>query len=342
MSNNLLTLEIDEDKVKFALARLEGKQIVVENLGMAENNVFFYENDLPRTIAEQARLIDELYNRLKLKEKNINLVLPDAYCFSQITTMPKLKEKELLSAIRYQADQFIPMPLSETALDLEIIHEDKNTGQILVMIVASPNSLIKRIGDLTEQLGLIPDVVENQTSVISRLISSVFVPTQKTGYSLVINFGYKATMLCLYSHDLNLIIDLHPIKLGYEIFLKEIQINLQSDYVKNKEILRDIGFGVEGSLNVADIIEPSFKEIVGEFEKYILYVKEKYKITQLNQVNLLNQVEFIQLFDKKIETALSLPVTVFDLKEHIKLSPLVTNYQNQLPLFISTIGGCIR
>jgi len=342
MINNSLTLEVTENKIKFAEAGLEGKQINVTNLALSENSIFFYENDLPKTVSEQVKLVDELYERSKLKEKNLNIVLPDTYCFTQITSMPKLKEKELLSAIRYQADQFIPMPLNETALDLEIVYEDKASNRILVMIVASPQTLIKKIGDLTDQLGLIPDSVENQTSAIARLLSLVFTPEVKTGYSVFINFGYKSNTLYLYSHELGLVIDLHLVKLGYEMFLKEIQINLQSDYAKNKEILRNIGFGSDGSLNINDIIEPSFNEIVAEVEKYILFVKDKYKITQLNQIYLINETEDIHLLDKKIETAISLPVKIFDLKEYVKLTPTIASYQSQLSLFVSTIGGCIR
>lgn len=339
---NLLTLEINDNQIKFVRAGLEGKQINLDNLGVTASDNYFYENDLPKTIASQAKIIDDFYAQLKFKEKNLNVVLSDAYCFTQIMTMPKLKEKELLSAIRYQADQFIPMPLAETALDLEVIYEDKIKSQILVMIVASPQTLIKKVSELSDQLGLITEAVENQTSAVARLLSSVFEPEKKTGYSLFINFDYKTTTLYLYSHDLELVIDLHLVKLGYEIFLKEIQINLQTNYDKNRELLKTIGFANDGSLNISDIIDPSVKELVAEIEKYIVFVKDKFKISALNQIYLFNEVNNLRLFDKKIEASLSIPTAIFDLKDKIKLSPAAVAYQTQLPLFISTIGGCLR
>ena len=337
-----MTLEINDNQIKFAQANLEGKQIKVSNLGLMNSDAFFYENDLPRTVANQAKVIDEFYAKLKFKQKNLNVILSDAYCFTQITTMPKLKEKELLSAIRYQADQFIPMPLAETAIDLEVIYEDKIKNQILVMIVASPQTLVKKVSDLSDQLGLITEVVENQTSAVARLLSTVYEPEKKSGYSLFINFDYKTTTLYLYSHDLGLIVDLHLIKLGYEIFLKEIQINLQTNYQKNRELLQTIGFGNDGSLNISDIIDPSIRELVSEFEKYILFTKDKYRFDSLNQIAIFNEVTNLRLLDKKIEASLSLPVITFDFKEKIKLDPQITAEQTHLPLFISTIGGCLR
>jgi len=342
MSSNFLSLEINNNRIKFAQAVLDNKQIKVETLGLMENNTFFYENDLPKTIANQAKTIDDLYTKLKFKEKNFNVVLADAYCFTQIMKMPKLKEKELISAIRYQADQFIPMPLAETSLDLEIIYEDKIRSQILVMIVAAPQTLIKKVSALFDQLGLIIEAVENQTSAIARLLTTVYVPEKNTGFSLFVNFDYKTTTLYLYSHDLGLIVDLHIIELGYELFLKELQINLQTNYEKNQELLKTIGFVDNSSLHLAEIVDPSFKELIGELEKYIIFVKNKFSISEINQINLLNEVINLRLLDKKIESALSLPTRIFDLKEKIKLSNSANFYQNQLPLFISTIGGCLR
>ena len=85
--------------------------------------------------------------------------------------MPKLKEKELIAAIRYQADEFIPMAIDETNLDLEVLKEDDKTNKMLIFIVASPKKLVEKIQKTVEMADFVPTTLENELSAVARLTS---------------------------------------------------------------------------------------------------------------------------------------------------------------------------
>src|SRR3989339_1843428 len=162
---------------------------------MSDN--YFCSADDEKNLDIQAQRIKKLVDSLKITKKNVNVVVPGSLTYSQILVMPQLNEKELVSAIKYQADQFIPMPIEETNIDLEIIDEYKAEGKLLILIVAAPKKLIEKIQTTVELSGLVPESIENELSASSRLISQFnkkfFLPDQEG--VMVANFGLNSTTL---------------------------------------------------------------------------------------------------------------------------------------------------
>ena len=114
-------------------------------------------------IEDEVTQIRKLIGSLKIS-KNVSLIIPDALTYSQILTMPFLNEKELISAIKYQADQFIPMPIEET-IDIEVIEEitgENKKEKSLLLIVAAPKKVIEKVQTTAELAGLNPESVENE------------------------------------------------------------------------------------------------------------------------------------------------------------------------------------
>src|SRR3990167_8715027 len=123
MADSFFCLDIGEKFTKIADAAKKGNAIEIYHLGKIETDQYFFSTEAEKSLENQARAITTLYQSLKLTKKNVNIVIPGSFTYSQILTMPALNEKELISAIKYQADQFIPMPVEETNIDLEIIAE---------------------------------------------------------------------------------------------------------------------------------------------------------------------------------------------------------------------------
>src|SRR6185436_4812366 len=111
------------------------------SLGSYETAPNFFDTENQLVLDKQVEILKRLYGNLRIRKKSVNVIIPDSRTYSQIVEMPKLKEKELIAAIRYQADEFIPMAIDETYLDLEILREDKRNHKLLVLIVASPKKV---------------------------------------------------------------------------------------------------------------------------------------------------------------------------------------------------------
>lgn len=343
MSDSQICLAIGENTIRLADASLTNGKVSLVASGEILDTPSFYEIDTEKTIEETAKIIERLGVSLKVKKKNVNVVIPDGVSFSQIVQMPRLKEKELLSAIKYQADQFIPMPLEEAALDLEIIYEDTKNKKLLVLIVAAPLKLIERIEKLVEGAGFIPESVENEISAIGRLLSQIFKPQSTPNEAtLFINFGFTNSSIYFFHHGFGLIVDNHNFKLGYNLYLKELQVNSRLDLVKAKEALSSTGLGTDGSLNLQDLLKPVTTEFTSEIERYAVAVKDKYNIDKISKIFLFNYAAKIMSLNQKVEQNVMITTQVLDINPYIIKSNSANIMTQDVSALISVIGGSLR
>ncbi len=341
MSDNFFTLDIDEKFTKVADAKKAGDILEVTALGKTETPDLFYSSNLEKTVETEVSQIKKLIETLNITKKNVNLIIPDTLTYSQIISMPLLNEKELISAIKYQADQFIPMPIEETNIDIEVIDEDQKEKKVLLLIVAAPKKVIERIQTTIELAGLNPESVENEMSSNGRLIAAFnksILNQYKVniGQGIVIaNFDINSTSLAYFSPEQLIIRESHHLSIGYLLFLKEIQINTDTDIKKTEEILKIYDKKNPSSYPVEKIIQPLVKEFSNELKIFI----SKYNpsvILFTNKIFLFPSLVTI------LSVELSFPVNIFNPYSLIKKSQLIETYKNELPIFVPALGGNLR
>ncbi|MBI2641829.1 pilus assembly protein PilM [Candidatus Roizmanbacteria bacterium] len=340
MSDIQTCIDIGEYFLRIGQGTQANNKIEMISMGMLSDTPLFYEYANEKTLGDEADAIRKLMNALNITKRNVRLIIPDTFTYSQIITMPRLKEKELLSAIRYQADQFIPLPIEETSLDLEILHEDKANNSLLVLIVAAPLNIISRVEALCEAAGLIPSSIENELSSTARMLSQFYRPEPKEGGTIFVNFSYSTSSLYFFDHIRGLTVDAHNFKMGYNLFLKETQINTMFDMAKSRGVLKRIGFSSSGTINLAELLKPSKNVFAQEIEKFTLSVREKFKMA-VSSVQLINLATEINAFDKAVAQQLSIPTYNFNVAPFIVPNKVVSTYSKELSSFVTVVGGCI-
>ncbi len=340
MSDYFTTVELGENNIKVAKARNEGGKIELNLLARQTDTPSFFDVEADKMLDDEVGVIRKITSALKISKKTVRVVLPDAFCFSQIVSMPKLNEKELLSAIRYQADQFIPMPIEETSLDLEILYENKIENKLLVLIVACPQKLIERVEKAIEQSDLYPESIENEFSATARFIESMFVPANREGGTIFVNIGYSSTSLYYFDHKLKLILDCHTFRVGYALFLREAQVDTNINRLKALDLLKNTGFSKDSSVDLDEILKPTLEAFCTDISKFITSVREKFKITAISQIYFTNQATEMLNIEKKVESFVSIPCSLYNITPLIKKTNVITAFSKDLPTFVSTIGGC--
>lgn len=343
MADSYFCLEIGESFIKLADAKKNGNIVDVQSLGYIDTDPAFYTTDIEKNIENQATAIGKLVNSFKITKKNVNIVIPDATTYSQILPMPRLNEKELISAIKYQADQFIPMPIDETNIDIEILKEDEAEKKILVLMVAAPKKLIEKIQNTVELSGLIPDSIENETTSIGRFLSELgkIIESQATEGAMIINLNRHSTSFYFFDSNLLFFRENHNFNLGYDLFLKEIQINTSSDIKRSAEILKSYDPKQKSSYDLSTIIAPALREYVAEIKRFITQVAQKHH-SQIKYIYLVNEIFRFPALSFLIEQSLQLPIKELNPYPLCKTSPLIEAHKDELSLFISAIGGNLR
>lgn len=339
MSDTAFTLEINEKYTRLVDAKYANKTIELTAAGIEQTFPHFFTADDEKVTEKQAEIITKLCTNLKIKKKEVQVVIPDGFTYSQIVEMPRLKEKELLAAIRYQADEFIPMPIDETSIDLEILREDPKARKVLILIVASPKKIVNRLEKTMEAAGFMADSLENELSAAGRILSEVIKPAGAV--SLVVNFGYSHSSIYLVDGSSTLILLARTVNVGLELVLKDLVVNLNWEEQKVVEALKTIGLNPGGSVNIEGLVSPILKELFHEMEKIMILARDRFAM-KVDHIYLYNFESHIAGLPKKTESYFSLPSQTLPVQQFIKQSPIAQSFSKDLSSFVSVLSGSIR
>ena len=336
MANNYFVIDIGEKFTKVVDGNLNNNLIEVKGMGKSETLELFYSSDTEKNIKDQAEIIKKLVIKEKTFQKNVNVIIPASFTYSQILTMPNLNEKELISAIKYQADQFIPMPIDETNIDIEIIEEYKKENKLLILIVAAPKKIIEKVQSTVEMAGLIPLSIENELSASARFISLLGKNYVKNEAGIVtVNFGLNNTSLSYFSSPNYILKEVYHFPIGYFLFLKEVQVNTNSDDKKSQEIISQFEASKENSYPVETIVTPLLKEMTQEIKRFTINKK-------INNLYLYNQTFLFPSIIDLLAKQLQMNLFLLNPYDYLKKSTLVDSLKNELVIYLSTLGGNLR
>ena len=341
MADKFFCLDIDEKFTKVIDAKQVGDNLEIMALGKAETPDFFFTSNLEKNIESQVNQIKKLIETSRITKKDVNIIIPDSLTYSQIISMPLLNEKELITAIKYQADQFIPMPIEETNIDIEVIIEDQVEKKVLLLIVAAPKKVVERVQTAVELAGLNPESVENELSCTARFINSFnkklinqYKINQTQGI-VIANFDTNSTSLSYFSPQELIVKEVHHLSIGYQLFLKETQVNTNTDIKKSEEMLKNYDKNNPSSYSLEKIVQPLVKEFSTELKLFI---------SKYNPATVLftNKIFLYPSLVTNLTEELGLPINIFEPSLLLKKSQLTETYKNELSVFIPGIGGNMR
>lgn len=199
MAKTVLGLDIGTTYIKFVELAHTGKgmyQLVSVGLTPAPLKGMGSEAAIDQETL--AITIKKLLKDGGVKTKTANIALPEAHVFTRIISVPPLSERELASAIKWEAEQYIPLPLEEVSMDFSIVgqSQDKDGNKKLdVLLVAAPKILIARYTKILEMCDI--DMTALETEIIAA--SRALLPSLATHPAtvMVVNFGAKSTDLSI-------------------------------------------------------------------------------------------------------------------------------------------------
>jgi len=342
MSDTSFSVDIGEKYTRIADASLKNKKIELTSLGEELTVQNYFNDEMEKTIELQAEVLTKMAKDLKIVKKNVHVVMPDSYCYAQVMEFSKLNQKELLSAVRYQADQFIPLPIEEVVFDLEVVKENAVTKKNTILVIASPKKVVERIEKTLELAGFIPESLESELSAITRYYSDLTtsVETQPVSY-LVVNFSFSTTSIYLITMPGGVLTELRIVKTGFDLFIKELKFNLELQDNKAMELLESVGFEKNGTYDLATFAGPLLRDLVNEMMKFVVIAKDKYNLP-VKKVYLSNFDSRLHALDKKLFELLKIPVESTLMRDILVNNPISQSFSTKMSSFIPSISANIR
>jgi len=223
----------------------------------------------------------------KIRTKYVICSLPEEKSFVTVIQMPKLREEELKTAVRYEAENHIPFPLEEVYLDFQVIPSPRNhLDHIDILLVAFPKKIVDSYISCLKKAGLQPLVFELESLAIVRSL----VKDEKSSFPiLLIDFGGAKTIFITFSGSSLRFTSF--ISVSSQEFTEIIVKNLKVDYQEAENL--KIKYGLEGKSTkgkkVFESLIPPLIDLVEQIKKQLSFYE-----THSSHEHLLSEYKGVQ------------------------------------------------
>ncbi len=206
----------------------------------------------------------------KLKTKYVAVSLPEEKAFLQVIQMPIMPKEDLKSAVIYEAENYVPLPIEEVYLDSQIInHDSGKLDHFDVLIAALPRKTIDPYLTCLKKSGLIPKILEIESSAIARAL----IKNEVSSFPLLlIDLGATKTGFAIFSgYSLRFTFSIPVSSLKFtEAISKNLKINLEeAEKLKLK-------YGIQRkdsdkAKEIFDSLVPALTDLTEQIKKYLNY-----------------------------------------------------------------------
>ena len=224
-----------------------------------------------------ANAISKLSHDMKLTTNDVCLSLPSYKVVTQVIETPLMTDKELESSINWEAEQYIPLPLSKVKLDYTVIDRKEDSQKMKILLVAAPITLIEKYIRIMNLAGLNPVAIETEILAAVRATNNTLPTLQNI---LLVSIGATNTEIAIIRNHILTYAKTYP--MGGNTLTRAISEELGFDISQAEEYKKTYGIEedkLEGKL--FKIMNPFFTNLFTEAEKTITYFKEEYPKEEL-------------------------------------------------------------
>jgi type IV pilus assembly protein PilM len=265
-------LDIGSHRLKIVQLRRKDKNYELVALGSAPSTAKGLFSDAESDLTALSEAIKKLYQEARITTQNVVTALPQDQVFTRVITMPQLSEEEMSSAIKWEAEQYVPIPLSEVTLAHQVVGKAKENmkEKVEVLLVAAPTKLVNKLIKVLEVAGLNAISVEAEILALIRAL----IDDSTAGAVLLVDSGAKATDLAIVQRG-NVVFS-RSIPTAGEALTRAIATGLGLGAEQAEAYKKAYGFNPEKLKGkVVQTIEPMLNVVVQEMEKAIQFYQSE-------------------------------------------------------------------
>lgn len=285
MNKKAFGLDIGISTIKAVELNLTKKEVKLTACIMTPTPPRGMISESPADEEEMAKALKKTAEDAGISNKNVNIALPDNQVYSKVIEMPFLSDRELSSAIYWEAEQYMPIPLSTATLSWHVLSKPANPNtdeKMKVLMVGAPTNVVKKYQKIITMAGLSINTME--TEIISAIRALTFyLPPNVNTPSIIVNIGDISTSLAIVIR--NNILFTYSLPVGGAAINRAISADFGLTEAQAEEYKRTYGIkkGAIGD-RIGSATEPILNSILAEVKKAMLYFSEKNNNTKIEQI----------------------------------------------------------
>jgi type IV pilus assembly protein PilM len=240
----------------------------------------YAKNDLPSQIianhsiinsAKLASYIQKTMTDGKIDTNYVIVSIPEAKSFVRMIKLPPMDVKQIETAVPFEFEQNIPIPIDQVYFDWQIINQNNEGYELLV--TASPKDYIDSMIDVLNQIKLKPVAFELESQATARAL----LDKENLGEAnLIIDISdMQTSFLLVEKNDLQYT---SSIPVGGNSFTESIARNLGIPAEEAESAKREQGLVADSKKrNIRQAILPILDNIVDEIRNVMKFYDEHYK-----------------------------------------------------------------
>lgn len=234
---------------------------------------------------EMAKTLKKIVSDAGISNKNVNIALPDNQVYSKVIEMPFLSDRELSSAIYWEAEQYMPIPLSTATLAWHVLSKPAKATpdeKMKVLMVGAPTNVVKKYQKIIGLAGLNINTME--TEILSAVRALTFyLPPEVNTPTIIVNIGDVSTSLAIVIRE-NILFT-YSLPVGGAAINRAISADFGLSEAQAEEYKRTYGIkkGAIGD-RIGSATEPILNSILAEVKKAILYFTQKNSNSKIEQI----------------------------------------------------------
>lgn len=268
-------LDIGSHSIKAVQLSQQGNGFSLIAAGITSTPARGLESENQQDLQAVAEAIKKLLQDTKTQEKKVNISISESEVFTRMVSFPPLTDEEVASAISWQAEPYIPIPVSEASLDYQILRRRQaqgptNPGGVDVLLVAAPKNLIKKYIDVCSMASLTVASVETELLALVRSIAP------QKGTVLMLDLGARSSDIAIVENGQ--IFLSRSISTAGNALTRAVTTGFSIETQQAEEYKKAYGLdSKQQEGKVRQTLEPAFRIIIDEIKKAIQYYKNDLK-----------------------------------------------------------------
>lgn len=225
------------------------------------------------TIVQISNALKELIKAAGVTADRATSALPGFAVFTTVIDLPKMPETELSSAIKYEAEKYIPSPIEDVVLDWEVVGEQEAEIAVKggerqkavmsrILLTAASKNLVSRYMEIFKNAGLVLESLETEAVALVRALVG-----EDRSPCLTIDMGATATDICLVEDGSPRLT--RSIDLGGNAVTRSIAKSLNIRVERAQQFKKDFGLKGQGIGGLEEKVPQAIRSIVDEIVKEI-------------------------------------------------------------------------
>lgn len=338
--NKLIGLDIGQSSIKVASVAKNGDSYGLEAIAQIAAPPKGISSDAVLDLQTLAQTIKQLVTSSSIRTNSVALALPENQVFTKVIEMPQLSQTELSAALKFEMEQYIPLPIDKVKTDWQILGtNDQNANKTMnVMLVAAPIILLDKYQKIMDMAGLLAESIESEIISVHRALLPLI---SSSVSNMIVHMGAISTTIAIVRGGIIRMV--FTIPSGGDALTRSISIELGIDMQQAENYKRTYGFSQnQMSGKVGKVLAAPVAAIVADVKKTMLSYREKYNNENIKQVILSGGSAVLPGLDVVMANALSTQVILGSAFAAYNMQNVPQELMVQSPAYNVVVGLALK